>query len=225
MSERQGLPSASGIAGMRFGRLTVISRVGSDRKRQSTWLAACDCGATKIVAAVYLRNGEVKSCGCLVRESSSANGKARKRHGFHGTSTYRIWSGMMTRCFNENDHAFQLYGGRGIRVCDKWRKFDGFLADMGARPAGKSIDRIDNDRGYEPGNCRWATAVQQQNNRSNNRILTFQGLSLSIADWARRVGLPRKVLQGRIVSGWDASRAITTPVLESKFKKGTNCHE
>lgn len=162
-------PQFRDLSGQRFGRLVVIRRDGSDAAG-ARWLCRCDCGRDISVRSGHLRNGNSKSCGCLKREFESvggirlAHGATRRRS---TTAEYRAWSGIHTRCFNANSTDFSLYGGRGITVCERWKTFENFLADMGLKPSPKhSIDRFpNNDGNYEPGNCRWATPTQQANNR------------------------------------------------------------
>lgn len=125
--------------------------------------------------------------------------------------TYKTWKSMMARCHKPGSSSYWRYGARGILVCERWHEFGNFLADMGPRPEGCSIDRIDNGRGYEPANCRWATPLQQQNNRTNNVRFEAFGKSLTLAEWSREVGLCQSVLRDRIVNlGWGAEKALTT---------------
>jgi hypothetical protein len=152
--------------GQHFGRLTVVRRDGQDNGGQAVWLCKCDCGNEKSIRGYDLRSGAVKSCGCLLRESKAPTTfiHGHLRDGKQSRE-YRSWMAMMRRCFNPNFVHYSRYGGLGITVCERWRDFRNFLADMGQRPEGKSLDRINSDGNYEPGNCRWATALEQRHNR------------------------------------------------------------
>lgn len=150
------------ITGHRFGRLVAISYVNPKR-----WLCRCDCGTETIIPGDNLRRAITKSCGCLRTEVTRSRSY---KHGHnirgHRSSSYRSWANMIERCTNPHDTDWKNYGGRGIAVCDRWRhSFEAFLEDMGEKPPGHSIDRINNDGNYEPGNCRWATASEQQHNK------------------------------------------------------------
>lgn len=162
------------LTGRRFGRLTVIRRVKHPQKWIVQWLCQCSCGKRTKVFGNNLRRGHTQSCGCLQQETMAKHvrrhNKPRHGHCRNGTSTltYRVWSSMLERCRNSSHHAYDRYGGRGITVCRRWYVFENFLGDMGKKPKGRSIDRIDNDGNYTPNNCRWATLSQQNTNRGFN---------------------------------------------------------
>lgn len=194
---------------VKFGLLTVLGDDPADRKYR---LCRCDCGAGKRVRIDHLRNGKTISCGCeRARRSSARTAKlhaANTTHGLSGTRVYVIWLGIKQRCRNPNTLHFERYGGRGIAICERWLKFENFYADMGEPPEGMTIERIDNDKGYEPGNCRWATRREQQNNRSVNRIIEFDGRRATVAQWARELGIHRNTLDQRLDARWDLDRAF-----------------
>jgi hypothetical protein len=154
------------LTGEKYGRLTPLKLLG--RKNHHTfWLCRCECGKEITAAANSLRTGNTKSCGCFQRDKAA---KISFKHGMCDSSEYGIWASMKRRCLNKKDEHYPSYGGRGIYICDRWLKFENFYADMGPRPKGRSIDRINNDGNYEPGNCRWATALEQVMNRRPYQI-------------------------------------------------------
>lgn len=157
------------ITGQKFGKLTVL-RVSGKIGYYTTWECQCECGNKVILKVSYLTSGDTKSCGCLKKQKC---GFDKKRHGFTTIKNgkqeiareYRSWATMIQRCTNPNHTFYKNYGGKGVNVCDEWRKFDNFIADMGKRPEGMSLDRIDPNGNYEPGNCRWADRMMQRHNR------------------------------------------------------------
>ncbi len=199
------------LIGKKFERLVVLKRMDSDRNRNSRWLCRCDCGKEKIIIGRNLKNGNTKSCGCLYREGNNT------KHG-HSTrtkmsKTYSTWQGMIQRCTNPNNKRYQDYGGRGIKVCQKWLKFINFLEDMGEPPSNKhQIDRIDNDGNYCKENCRWATSKEQNRNSRNNRLITYKGKTQCLIELAEEYQIPYTILLDRINRlGWSIEKALTTP--------------
>lgn len=203
------------MTGQRFGSWTVEGRGGKDKHGQALWLCLCDCGNRSEVPGGRLRRGESRSCGC---QKGAACAAANIKHGAsvrgRMTSEYRAWSNMIDRCERPGNKQYADWGGRGIKVCVRWREsFAAFLEDMGPRPSpSHTIDRVDNDGDYEPGNCRWATRREQGLNKRNNRSITADGETLYLAEWARRLGTHPSTIISRIKLGWSERRAVTTPI-------------
>lgn len=200
-------PNSVDMTGRRYGRLLVLSRAETI-KGLSRWLCRCDCGVERVVRGADLRNGSTRSCWCLGRENVIA---ACSTHRGSRTQLYNAWTCMRARCENPKNSNFRYYGGRGVRVCERWLKFENFLADMGERPKGCTLDRIDGNGDYEPGNCRWATPTEQANNMRSNRNVTVDGETFTIAQWAKRTGLNKHLISERLRSGWSPSEAVSTP--------------
>lgn len=206
------MPPALNLIGERFGRLVVVARLGTIHGRVY-WSARCDCGNETKSSTNDLRSGDSKSCGCLRADTLQA---ARLKHGESGyvkTPEYRAWLQMKQRCYNPRTRCFDRYGGRGIKVCDRWlESFVDFLADMGRRPEQcTTIDRIDNDGDYTPRNCAWATNGAQARNRSSNRAIEFRGETLLLVEWVERLGLRYETVRYRLNRGWAAEDAFTKP--------------
>lgn len=205
------------LAGQRFGKLNVVRFEGQNKHGSSLWRCLCDCGTEKAVSSNDLRTGNTTSCGCH-RDQALAAGRAelvarQTTHGKSRTKEHRVWQNMIYRCHTKTSRQYADYGGRGIKVCARWRKsFSAFLEDMGPAPSPKhSLDRLDNDKGYGPGNCRWATPKEQQNNRRANRPLEYKGEKRNLCEWAERFGLDKATLHGRLRRGWSVARSLETP--------------
>lgn len=198
------------LTGQLFGDLKVVgfSRPGPSG---SFWNCECSCGSTKEVRSKHLRDGKVASCGCK---------KGGWTHGFTSKSsrdeqslkeTYRSWVGMRQRCLQEKHRFYRFYGGRGITFSAEWDDFPTFLQDMGVKPKGTTLGRIDNDGMYCKENCRWESKIQQERNKSTTRWVEYNGVRRSLSEWCELYGLPFHVVHYRLKSGWGVERALTTP--------------
>ena len=184
------------LTGMNFGRLTVLSMLGCDKRKHFSWLCRCECGNTKKVLGRCLREGITRSCGCLRVESQN---KSHVTHGMRNTPVYMVWRNMRGRCLNKNHKAYDDYGGRGIGISKEWEKFEVFFAEMGDRPSSKhTLERRDNMSGYSRENCYWATMLEQGRNKRNNRIIEFAGIRLCLSQWAEKLGLTKNTIQARL---------------------------
>lgn len=198
MPRAKGSPWKVELAGQKFGKWTVLHRIVG-----ATWLCKCECGNEGEATTSGLKLGKTKSCGCAGKDWC-------RTHGMEGTKTYNVWAGMIQRCHNPNAREYKLYGARGIQVCDAWRNsFVEFFNDMGEKPEGLSLDRINNDGNYEPSNCRWATSSQQKRNRRTTVMIEFNGEVKSLPDWAEALDIKRKVLERRIRDGWSIEKAFS----------------
>lgn len=192
-----------------FGRLRVLGREGINKHGQLTWACECECGNRKVTLGMLLRKGQVQSCGCLQKEITAS---INKTHGKAATPIYYIWRSMMDRCHAPKSNAYSRYGGRGINVCERWQSFEDFYADMGDRPEGKSLERIDNNGDYSPENVVWADAKAQANNRRSNVILEHNGEKKTMQQWADQLGVKIQTIWARIDRGWTVDRALTQEV-------------
>lgn len=204
------------LTGKRFGKLTVLQKLDSVNGF-IMWKCICDCGKIVSVSGNNLRSEHTKSCGCLTREVAAIR---QTKHGMGRTKTYNTWIQMKTRCNNPHSKEYNNYGGRGIKVCNRWADFNMFLQDMGDVPNGMSLDRINVNGNYEPDNCRWATIKEQQNNKRNNRVFTYKGETHTIAEWSERLNMNFKTLHQRLVrNNWPVEKALTIPVNKKLSRK------
>lgn len=205
------------ITGQRFNNLTVLRYYGSNYRGDAEWYCKCDCGEIAIVIGSQLRNGHTKSCGCLQKEWTSTN-KPHTTHGLSEIPEFKVWVDIRRRCNpkNANNPKYSLYAGRGIKVCNRWlNSFENFYEDMGDRPTPyHSIERKDNNGDYTPENCRWATDIEQANNRRSNILLTWNGKTQTITQWGNEVGINPSVLRDRYHCGWSVERLLTEKVRE-----------
>jgi len=203
------------LLGQKFGKLTVIEKaenhIQPNGKRYTRWLCKCDCGNKIIVRTSHLTKGHTRSCGCLQREKVTA-------HGLKKTRLYVIWRDIKIRCYNPNALNFKDYGAKGVIMCDEWRNnfkiFHDWAMNNGYNKDAKrgecTIDRIDNNKGYCPENCRWVDNLVQQNNRTNNRFLTYKGKTHTVAEWSRILNIPPHTLYARLYKGWSVKKTLTT---------------
>lgn len=200
------------LTGDRYGRLVALSLDHIRPSGGAVWRCRCDCGQETLATSNHLRTGTTKSCGCLNRERRIENCLSRSTHGHaprrSQSKTYIAWCNMHRRCAPTSPDA-EHYFERGIGVCERWATFENFLADMGEAPKGATLDRRDNDAGYEPGNCHWVGWTAQQNNRRTNRILVIRGERLTMRQAADKYGLNYNTLRSRIyILGQDAEQAV-----------------
>lgn len=195
------------MSGKIFGRLTAIHRV-KNRNGSAMFLCKCICGNEKIVGAGSLRHGKTISCGCYKKEFY----ETLRTHGMTRTPIYKIWRGMIRRCENPQHKHYKEYGGRGVKVCSRWHIFENWYADLGERPSPKhTLERIDNNGDYEPGNCKWATRKEQQNNTRRNHLIEFNGEIKNLKQWSEILGINYTTLKMRICQyKWPIAKALTT---------------
>lgn len=198
------MPNRLELEGMQYGKLTVLRRNGQDKHRAWMWECQCDCGKSVVVRGSTLSAGRTKSC------SSCASSASSTTHGQTGTLLYQRWRAMISRSEYPSHREFANYGGRGIKVSPEWHEFSAFARDMGPGfDPDLELDRIDVDGDYAPENCRWATRVEQQNNRRNNHRILWRGTTRTVKQWADLLGLKPNTLLYRLRRGWDLDRAMT----------------
>lgn len=191
-----------------FGRLTTVGEVSS-----GNWACVCECGTKVVVRWHRLASGNNKSCGCLKRnvlgDNSRTHGMSNSRITGYSNKAYGVWQAMRDRCKNKNRKDYHRYGGRGIKVCERWDKsFKNFLTDMGVPPKGHTLDRINNDGDYTPNNCKWATRKEQVYNSSRVRLINVDGVVLSLTEWLARYGTNKSTFYRRVKQGFSVTNAI-----------------
>ena len=207
------------IAGERYGRLVARKRISKQvgKRKMSYWICDCDCGNKTTVQLTHLTSGDTKSCGCLSAELAS---KRNSSHRMINTRFYSIWAHIKTRILNENCHCYSDYGGRGLRIDENWLEFEHFYNDMHNSykehtkkhcEKNTTIDRINNDKGYFPKNCRWATQKQQVNNRRNTLYFTIKGERMTASQIANKYDLTHSTVSHRINRGWSEGKVISPP--------------
>lgn len=196
------------LSGQKFGRLTALYRLHNYHKKCTYWLCICDCGNLKIIKYIHLTSGHTKSCGCLQKEIVY---KQSTKHGLEGTRLYNTYYNMRSRCYNKNNKEYKNYGGRGITICDEW--LNDFMAFYNWSinnhyQENLTIDRIDNDVGYSPSNCRWVNNTSQQRNKRNNNIITINNESHCLSEWCELLKIKRDTVYKRLKYGWDIYKAL-----------------
>ena len=209
MAKTYPIPSSArfqDLTGHTFGAWTVVGYAGKSQAL-TAWLCECTCGTLRRITAGSLRAGRTQSCGCQRRRTNPIRG-------VDGMPEYMAWQNMKGRCLNPRNGSYQNYGERGITICDEWlHSFRTFLDDMGHRPSPlHTLERIDNDDGYNKSNCKWGTRGEQMRNNRRTRLITFNGTTLCATDWAAATGMEEGTLRRRLNLGWSIERALTTPV-------------
>lgn len=204
--------------GKRYGRLLILE-LGERQGTVYLDRVMCECGTVKTVRRADLQSFKVASCGCVRREMATRTGAATRKHGHSKDPLYHLWNTMIARCHNPHHHAYRYYGARGVQVCDRWRtSFEAFAADMGARPAGLELDRIDPNGHYEPGNVRWMNRRMQKRNRVKRsdhyepRLIEWNGDTYVISDLAAIAGISYSSMYNRLMRGMDVQTAISQPL-------------
>lgn len=219
MRQRISVPE---MIGRRFGRWTVLSRAVRDKGGDQLWLCRCECGTTRSVCQRHLLSGASTSCRCGPRGPAPKYGE----HGARHIPEYVVWQDMRIRCRNPKDKGYAGYGGRGIKVCERWdNDFAAFLSDMRPRPSPRhSIERVDNDGNYEPNNCRWATTQEQAVNRRNNHLLRCGDVVGTLSEWAEVCGMGHTTILWRLRNGWSTIDAVLRPLVHQRDRRNARFH-
>ena len=219
------MPKFEDLTGQRFGRLVVLGRASNKIRKngraKTMWRCKCDCGNEKVINAESLKSGATKSCGCLNAEMRS---QVPITHGYtkggHKERLYGVWRNIISRCEYPKQKVYKYYGGRGISICEEWHNYAVFRDwayangyDEKAVRGDCTIDRLDNNGNYEPSNCRWVSLKTQMRNRSDNRLITYNGETKPVVDWAEQMGLSPQTVYCRLNEGWSEADAITIPLL------------
>ena len=225
------MPKLIDLTGQTFGRLTVVEYHGIDKHRKAQWSCICSCGNSAIVGGRSLTTRNTQSCGCLKKEMLVARnnfGKGQispnRTHNMSKSGEHNSWTLMKQRCTNPNNPNFKDYGERGIKMFEPWiESFEEFFSHVGKKPTKfHTIERINNDGGYFPGNVKWGTRKEQANNQRSNHMITFEGETMNMTQWAKHLGVTRGLLKDRIVKlGWGIEKALTQPVNHRKAPQST----
>jgi len=201
------IPNKYNLVGRKFGRLTVLKYYRTDPQGCRLWLCKCDCGKTSTPRTNALISGISKACGC-----------GKFTHNMSYSRIYMTWRSMMARCYRKKNSSYKNYGGRGIVVLEKWHSFENFLewSKASGYKNTLTIDRIKNEKGYNPSNCRWATKLEQANNCRTNRKITFKGKTLTLAQWSRQTGVRSNTISNRLASGWSVERTLSLPLVRGR---------
>lgn len=212
--------------GQRFNCLEVVavktSLSGRDwRSKRVRYVCRCVCGNTVVGEGYRIATGHTSSCGCRKREVAKKTVCLRRTHGRCHTPEYMTWVRMRRRCENSESQDYHNYGARGIKVCERWKVFANFYADMGERPGkGYMIDRVDNDGDYEPENCRWTTVKESNRNRRNIRFLVIDGIRKGLGEWAEESGTNLETIRSRLQRGWDSKEAVFGEIRQEMKRTG-----
>jgi len=204
------------LTGQRFGKLTAINIDSKDKFKHLRWLCKCDCGNETVVLSDNLLRNHTTSCGC---EKWKINSKVHKTHGKSRSREYVAWLNMIRRCENRDNKSYADYGGRGIKVCDEWRTFEGFWCDMGTTYKNNlTLDRIDVNGDYRKENCRWITISEQQSNKRNNHVVVYNGKSMTLSKACTLRGIDIRTVFSRLKLGWSFEKAINTPLRQHNWR-------